>query len=201
MSATAIFGGTFNPVHNGHIRLLKLVNERFGFDRIIIMPAKVPPHKDAPQLASEQHRSEMCRLAFDGMENAEVSDFEINNEGKSYSVITLRHFHKIYPDDKLYFIMGSDMLLSFEKWYCYEEILSLAALVCISRSEADTALLEPYAQKLREKGGEVIIIEEKPFEVSSTMLRKMIKEKNSTNLYCYLPENVVKYILDNNLYI
>ena len=196
----AVFGGTFNPVHNGHTRLLREVCARFDLGKVLVIPAKTPPHKQAHDLASEQDRLTMCRMAFAEFENAEISDIELRHEGKSYSVLTLRRLKALYPADKLYFIMGSDMLLSFEQWYCYREILSLAALICISRSREDTAALEPYAEKLRAQGGEVHILECEPLELSSTEIRTLIYKKKFTKLSCYLNENVVKYIMDKNLY-
>lgn len=195
-----IFGGTFNPVHKGHKRLLESVMQKIDFQKVVCLPDRIPPHKIAEQLASGEDRYNMCKLAFDGIEKVEVSDWELKQTGKSYSVITLRHFHSLYPDDKLYFIMGSDMLLSFHKWYCYEEILSLAALVCISRNDDDTnEKLLQYSKKLTEKnGGEVVVLDISPFEISSTELRE--KLHNGEKCSCYLDENVVQYILNNKLY-
>lgn len=195
-----IFGGTFNPVHKGHKRLVECVMQAVDFDKIIILPDRIPPHKAVQELASEKDRFNMCRLEFGSLKNTEVSDWELKQEGKSYSVITLRHFHKVYPNDKLYFIMGSDMLLSFHEWYCFEEILELATLVCISRKDEDTQeKLKRYSEKLTENnGGEVIVLSSEPLEISSTQLRK--KLHNKENCYCYLDENVVQYIVDKKLY-
>lgn len=194
-----IFGGTFNPVHNGHVRLLQGVMNEVKFEKVIVLPSRIPPHKQVSQLASGEDRLNMCRLAFEDTKGVEISDWELRQSGKSYSVVTLRHFHKLYPESKLFFIMGSDMLLSFHRWYCYEEILSLASLICISRSGSDTTeKLRKYASGLKAKGGEVIIIEQQPFEVSSTQIREMIRKNNDCT--CNLNKNVVKYILDKNLY-
>lgn len=199
MGRIGIFGGTFNPVHKGHAKLLNSVMNAIGFDKLIVLPDRIPPHKLADNLASGYDRLNMCKLAFGDINGVEVSDWELKQSGKSYSVITLRHFHSVYPDDRLFFIMGSDMLLSFHTWYCYEEILKLASIVCISRENEDTVQkLNDYAERLKNKGGEVIIIEEEPFEVSSTLLRD--KLKNRQDCSCYLDENVVQYIEANNLY-
>ena len=197
---TAIYGGTFNPVHKGHYNCLKTVLDSIELDRIIVLPDRLPPHKSSEGLVSGKERLNMCELAFKDLEKVSFSDWELKQKGKSYSVITLRHFHKKYPDDKLFFIMGSDMLLSFESWYEYKEILRLATLVCVSRENSVTKqLLEEHARKLTsENGGEIIIVDAKPFEVSSTQIREMIKKSQDTS--CYLDENVVQYISDNNLY-
>ena len=196
----AIYGGTFNPVHKGHYNCLKSVLDAVELDKIIVLPDRIPPHKSAEGLISGEDRAEMCRIAFRGLEKVEISDWELMQTGKSYSVLTLRHFRKVYPGDKLYFIMGSDMLLSFEKWYRYEEILQLASLICVSRENAVTnQILQQHADELTQNcGGEIIIVDTKPFEVSSTQIRKMIE--NSQIPSCYLDENVVQYISVKNLY-
>lgn len=193
-----IFGGTFNPVHKGHVSALKKILSAVSLDRVLVLPDRIPPHKSAEGLVSGSDRLEMCRIAFSDVENTEVSDWELKNEGKSYSVITLRHFHEVFPEDKLYFIMGSDMLASFESWYRYEEILTLCSLICVSRSQEDTERLEGYADKLRAKGGEVIIVPVEPFEISSSQIRDMLKK--NLDCTCYLDENVVQYIMAKNLY-
>lgn len=193
-----IFGGTFNPVHKGHVSALKKILSAVSLDRVLVLPDRIPPHKSAEGLVSGSDRLEMCRIAFSDVENTEVSDWELKNEGKSYSVITLRHFHEVFPEDKLYFIMGSDMIASFESWYRYEEILTLCSLICVSRSQEDTDRLEGYADKLRSKGGEVIIVPVEPFEISSSQIRDMLKK--NLDCTCYLDENVVQYIMAKNLY-
>ncbi len=196
----AIYGGTFNPVHKGHLNCLKSVIESVQLDKIIVLPDRIPPHKSAQGLASGRDRLKMCSLAFEGLENVIVSDWELKRKGKSYSVITLRHFHEMYPDDKLFFIMGSDMLLSFEQWFQYDEILKLAALLCVSRENSDTnAKLQLHADSLmKECGGEIIIVQTKPLEISSTQIREMIKKSEDPS--CYLDKNVVQYISEKYLY-
>ncbi len=194
-----IFGGTFNPIHNGHKNCLLKIMKAIDFQKVIIIPDRIPPHKQAENLASGTDRLNMCKIALADIQNLEFSDWELKNEGKSYSVITLRHFKEIYPNDKLFFFMGSDMLLSFHEWYRYEEILSLAALVCVSReNEITEKCLEVYAEKLKNKGGEVIIVPAKPFEISSSEIRRRLKKNKDCT--CYLDKNVVKYIREKNLY-
>ncbi len=196
----AIFGGTFNPPHLGHENCIKSVQSALELDKLIVMPDKLPPHKQAENLATESDRLNMCRLAFES-ESCECSDWELKGEGRSYTVITLRHFREIYPSDKLYFIMGSDMLLSFDKWYCYEEILRLSALVCVSRSDEDTERIKPCAERLKSIGGDIEIAHTEPLDISSTQIRTLVAQRKFTKLSCYLNENVVKYIVENKLYL
>lgn len=196
----AIYGGTFNPVHKGHYNCLRSVIDSISLDKVIVVPDRIPPHKSAQDLVSGKDRLNMCKLAFTDMKQVVVSDWELRQQGKSYSVITLRHFQQKYPNDKLFFIMGSDMLLSFESWYEYKEILRLATLVCVSRENAVTdEILKNHADRLiAENGGEIIVVKTEPFEISSTRLRKMLN--NSSECYCYLDKKVVQYIKDNKLY-
>ncbi len=207
MKNIAVFGGTFNPFHKGHKKLITDVSKAIDFDKIIIIPSKIPPHKKAECLADEQDRIRMIRLSIEdtGINCNEIyiSDIELKRKGKSYSVETLRELRKAYPnkDYKLHFIMGSDMLMYFKKWYKYKEILNICTLVCLSRCDEDTNEIDMYANELLGYGGEVIIVPSDPLEISSTDIRKAVNNKDFEKLSCYLDEKVVKYILERKLYI
>lgn len=195
----AIFGGTFNPVHNGHVKVVDEITKIDKFDKIVIVPDRIPPHKSSKELVNGIHRLNMCKLAFCGFENVSVSDWEIENKGKSYSVVTLRHFKQVYPNDELFLVMGSDMMLNFDKWYKYQEILSLSSIVCISRCAADCVMLEQCVNKFRQYGGKIKIIPVKPLEISSSQIRMRLKK--NLDCSCYLNKNVVQYIKDEKLYV
>lgn len=200
MKKIGIFGGTFNPFHKGHRRCIEEIDKSLCFDKILVIPDKLPPHKLSFDLAEDTHRLNMCRLGTLGLKKVTVSDIEIKKTGKSYSVNTLRELVKLYPQDsyRLYFIMGSDMLLCFKKWYKYKEILSLCSLVCISRSSQDTQKLSACASELTDEGGDIFIVNAEPFEASSTEIRELIK--SGKDLSCFLDDLVVKYISENNVY-
>ena len=198
MGATGFFGGTFNPVHRGHMHLAEEAYEKLGLDRLILVPANVPPHKEAPDLCSGRDRLEMCRLAVSDHEGFEVSDFELNQGGKSYSVFTAEHFARMYPDDDIYMMVGSDMLLSFDRWYRFEDILKTVTLAVVSREYDDMDELEKKAEELSAFGN-IKIINAEPFPVSSTEIRERIRLGQKYS--CYLPEKVVQYIRLNGLYI
>ena len=197
----AVFGGSFDPVHNGHVNLAKQIYSRVGLDEIIIMPTGISPFKQNMERipASGKQRFEMCKLAFEGMPYVTVSDYEIFLPDVSYTVNTVRHLKEQYPNDEWFLIIGSDMLLSFHNWRNSEEILSMCGLIAASRKggQKDMAELEKQAEALK-KYGSVTVVPIDTFEVSSTEIRKKIK--NSSDISCYVPQNVVKYILEHGLY-
>jgi len=194
---TGIFGGSFNPVHKGHIHLARSVRDDLNLDRVIFVPSKIPPHKSNTEYVSEIHRLKMLELAVSGEKNFEISDYEIRCERISYSIYTVEHFHKLYPSDELYLLIGSDMLLSFEKWYRFKDIMLLASLAVVSRDSSDFRILAEKSECLSQYG-KIILNSVPPFLSSSTEIRKKIREND--NYACYLNKNVVQYITSNNLY-
>lgn len=192
------FGGTFNPVHNGHVKLLENAKECFDFDKIIVIPTNIPPHKEVVFSVSDDDRLNMCKLAFDGI--AEVSDYEIKENNVSYTINTMRYFKEIYPDDEFYFLMGSDMLFIFEKWKSYKELISLISIVVASREDDESESLEIKKAKLEFDGAKIYIIKAEPYVVSSSVIRNKIKS-GEKDFSCHLPERVVEYILDKKLYL
>lgn len=195
---TGIFGGTFNPIHKGHVNLVNRISEKVSLDRILVIPTNIPPHKITNDLADDEARLEMCHLAFEDNPKAEISDYEIKQGGKSYTILTLEHLMKVYPDDEFFLIIGSDMLLTFHEWKDYQKILKLCTIVAAARSKADIVKIKPYAQKLIAMGGKCIVVDVEPYEISSSQLRELIANKEQYT--CYLPEKVVKYIVNKKLY-
>lgn len=194
-----IFGGTFNPPHFGHKRLAQAMIKSASLDKILIIPTSTPPHKISSDLASENHRLEMCKRVFD--ESCyEISDLEIRRKGKSYSIDTVTELRKNYPDDELFMIIGSDMLLSFHKWYRFQDILKNVTLCVATReNEISTENLFQYAKDtLKLRCDEIIIAPIQPFVCSSTQIRNKIKAGESTNLL--LPQEVRDYIMENNIF-
>lgn len=172
-----IFGGTFNPPHNGHKRLADEIMKAASLDKIIVIPTCSPPHKESKELPSGAHRLKMCEMLF--TEDCYfVSDIEINRQGKSYTYDTVCQLKKEYPDDELFLIVGSDMLLSFHKWYRYEDILSCVTLCVASREdEISKNDLSDYAEKtlkLSPANNGIIIADIEPCVVSSTNVREQI---------------------------
>ncbi|MGN1442597.1 MAG: nicotinate (nicotinamide) nucleotide adenylyltransferase, partial [Acutalibacteraceae bacterium] len=150
MSNIGFFGGTFNPPHLAHKRLALEMKEEAHLDKILVVPTFVPPHKAALSLASGEDRLTMCRLMFDE-DIFSVSDMELRRKGKSYSFDTLTEMKRLYPDDKLFMIIGSDMLLSFHEWYRYRDILGLVTLCAASRDGKEGvyfAVWAPHAESV-----------------------------------------------------
>lgn len=169
--------------------MLETVAAAVGLEKLIVIPSCIPPHKIASELATGEQRLEMCRLAF-GKLNCEISDIEMKRSGKSYTVDTLRELKKRFPDDELFFIIGSDMLETFQQWFCWEEILSLAVICAASREngfEPDWSCYTP------EQKSRFVFVTADPLEVSSTELRRGDKSD-------LLDETVAEYIKANGLY-
>lgn len=190
-----IYGGMFNPPHIGHISALKSYIKKIKLDRAIIVPCGKPSHKTVEKYISDEDRFAMCSLAFSDF--AEINDFEMKNEGLSYTVNTLKYFKEIYPDDELYILIGDDMLASFDSWYQPETICKLCSVCYISRGVPD-AELEIKAAELEEKyHGRFIEINCKPVIVSSSEIRSNINDEKINSL---LTEEVYGYIKGRNLY-
>ena len=137
-----IFGGTFNPVHQGHVHLAQQCVEELKLDKLLVIPTKQPPHKQAQELASGEHRAQMCRLAFAEIPQAQVSEMELHREGKSYTADTLTQLKQQFPQAQFYLIVGGDMFLTFHQWNRFEEILQGAALCAACRSQDELPKLQ-----------------------------------------------------------
>ncbi|WP_462283129.1 nicotinate (nicotinamide) nucleotide adenylyltransferase [Ruminococcus champanellensis] len=197
MSRIALFGGSFNPIHNGHLHLAQTVHQQCGLDRMLLMPSGTAPHKSSDAYAPAADRLAMCRLAAEPYPWLEVSDYELTKPGKSYTVETLRYLHSRFPEDTLFLLTGSDMLLSFDSWYCWQEILTLAGLLCVSRGTEPEDVLRQKAAELSSYG-QVTVVHAKPLPMSSSQIRHKIELCRKFS--CYLPENVVQYIMLHGLY-
>jgi nicotinate-nucleotide adenylyltransferase len=129
----AVFGGSFNPPHIGHLIVLESVRDQLQFEKVLLIPSAEPPNKPAPTLAAPPHRLEMTRLAVEGKAEYEVSDIEIRRRGISYTVDTIKEISALYRGSSISLIIGADNLLEFETWKSPSEILSRADLVVMSR--------------------------------------------------------------------
>ena len=193
-----VFGGTFNPVHNGHVQMLKKAQEVISPDLTLVIPTFLPPHKSvSDDFLSSGDRLNMCKLAFDLLENTEVSNIEIEAKEKSYSVITFSKLHKIYPDAEFVMLCGADMFLTLKTWYKYDKLIKLTAFCALPRKVGATELND-YAKIVEQDGGKCIIIDETVTDISSTEIRRMIID--NIDVSDFVPEKVCEYIENNNLF-
>lgn len=166
-----LFGGTFDPPHMGHVNNLEAAIRAVEPDKVIIMPAGIPPHK-ANHKTPGRIRMEMCCCFLPCHDNVEISDWEISREGKSYTIHTIEHLREEYPEDALYMAVGSDMLMTFDQWYHWQDILRQVILVCTSRQPGDDPELLAKAVNLEHQGGRIVLAHAKAVELSSTQIRE-----------------------------
>lgn len=193
-----IMGGTFNPPHMGHLNAATAAKEKIPLDKLILIPAGIPPHKEmAKNSATVEQRLEMTGLCAEEI-GAEISDVEIRREGKSFTVDTLAYFRELYPEDELWLIMGTDMFLTVETWRRAEEILENTCIAAVPRNDGDVEKLRAHSEFLREKyGARTRIIDVAAVTISSSELRPDVEDEKSLG---YLPKSVREYIAENKLY-
>ena len=196
---TGIYGGTFNPIHNGHLHIVEEFRRGLGLDRVLLIPTRVPPHKAAPDLASAGERFAMCRLAAQGKPWLELSDIELERAGKSYTAETLEELSALYPQDQFYLLMGEDMFLTLGRWYRPETIFSLAS-VCTTPRSPDG--LDALRQKALEYTGQFqarCFLEHIPYlPISSTQVRQAVARGEDVS--GLVPQAVAAYMKERGLY-
>ena len=199
MHQIGILGGTFNPIHMGHISMAEEMGHRLGLASVLLIPALTPPHKDAPDLAPADHRLQMCRLAITGHPLLCVSDIELARKGFSFTVDTLRALHEDNPAASLFLLMGADMFLTVQSWFCFEEITRLATLCAAPRGEGSASGLQHHASMLQAThNASCIVCDCTPPPVSSSQIREKIR--NGEPIDGLLPDAVKMYIHTHSLY-
>lgn len=199
MKKIGIMGGTFNPIHNGHLALAQAAYEYCSMDEVWFMPSGVSYLKEQDDIVSGEHRLKMTKLAVEDVKYFVCSDMEVCRNGYTYTVDTLRELHEQYPDDEFYFIMGADSLFGLPKWRQPKEIAALCTLVVVIRDDVDTQ--ELLSQKVfveRTFGARVVMVPFRKVDISSSMIRKRISE--CIDVAAFLPENVRSYIEKHGLY-
>ncbi len=196
--ALAVFGGTFNPIHIGHEEMIAAICELSFIEKLLVIPSKFPPHKSVNFLAKDADRVNMCLIAVQDQGKAEVCKLELEREGKSYTVDTLKELAKVYNEYKIYLVIGGDMLTSFNTWRRYKEILNLASLLVFKRVGEDTSDFNEALESLKIEGADVTLIEKNITEVSSTKIREALLNNNSSEHL--LSKKVFDYIVENGVY-
>ncbi len=193
-----ILGGTFDPIHNGHIVLAREFAARLQLDCVLMMPTFVPPHKVKPDLAPAVDRLEMCRLACDPYPQLMVSDMEINRRGASFTVTTLEQLKTQDPDADLFLLVGADMFLTLATWHRFTDIAQLATLCVAPRDGSQTEELMRYAEELKKQGAVCCVETIDAPHISSTHVRKCAAAGESIEEF--VPSAVATYIREHELY-
>lgn len=195
-----VYGGTFNPIHLGHLHVLEEFTQRLHLDEVLLIPTGTPPHKAAPHLASSAHRLAMCELAVaDCRVPVTVSHMETDREGKSYTSDTLQELHETHPLDTLFFFMGEDMFLTLHNWVRPQVICDCATLCAAPRSEDGLFRLTEQKKRLEELFSASCVIEQISYlPISSTEIRE--RTQRGESLSELVPESVEHYIYEHGLY-
>ena len=198
MSQTVLYGGTFNPIHRGHLDICVRARQAVDARRVLLMPAAQPPHKSAGWLAPDQDRLAMCALAAREYDLIQVDDWEIRRGGRSYTVDTLGHLAAVFPEEELWLLIGTDMFLTFTQWHRWEEIGKMASLLVASREEGDRERLLDQQQRLAERGVRSRLLQNPPMPMSSTQIREELRRDGTTGKVC---PQVLDYIREKELYL
>ena len=172
MKKIGLFGGSFDPIHQGHVEMMERLEQALDLDGVMLMPTFVPPHKIRESMASAEHRLAMCRLAAEGHPTWQVSNLELTREGASFTVDTLTALCQQYPDTRWYLITGADMFVTLRSWYRFDEIARMAVLCTVPREGTDTATLTAYAADLTADGVACYVAPDPVLTVSSTEIRQ-----------------------------
>ncbi len=193
----AIYGGSFNPIHNDHIKLALTFAERFELDKVTLIPTRVTPLKDNTYIVDPKHRYQMCLLAAEGYPQLEVSDIEIRREGESYTSDTIAELKN--DDDTLFLIVGADMYVTLDHWHRFQYIFDNATILVAPRNELDyNAIKEKYRELRMLYGCRTIIANQAIGALSSTDVREGIA--SGADVSAMIDEKVMRYIQEHDLY-
>ncbi len=195
----AVYGGSFNPPHLGHLETARAVADELKPDKLMIIPDCIPPHKafyaDSP---TPMQRLELCKLNFEGIDCAEISDMEILREGKSYTAETIAKLREEYGDCELSLVVGTDMFMSFETWYNFPYLFEQCELLVMPREEGDIYELNRRKAEYEEKyGAKINILDHVPLPMSSTEIRAWLPRRMGSDT---LRSEVYASIIKNNYY-
>lgn len=222
MKRIGLFGGTFNPIHLGHLRAALEVKQGFNLDQIFLIPAAIPPHKVSGEVVNARDRIEMIKLAVSEDGDLAVSDVELKRSGASYTIDTVNHFKQTLPENtRIYLIMGLDAFLEIDTWKSYNQLLEQIPLIVITRpnsiaehQDADRQALEnelksrispnysfSKSKSCYEQNGKqpIHFFEVTALDISSTKIRELIKRGASINYL--VPPRVAEFIVKKGLYV
>lgn len=197
---TGIMGGTFNPIHNGHIEMALIAADVFGLDDIMLIPTGNPPHKKGEEILSKYERYELCLLSAAEYDNIFVSSIEIDREGLTYTIDTLKELEKSYGlRDDLYFIIGGDTVLQLESWKNFKEVFGRCKFIAFGRTGMDSSeIIEKIEFLKSEYGADIGYITAEVMDIASRDLREMIRKNQPIS--GLVPKRAEEYILRHNIY-
>ena len=221
MERIGLYGGTFNPIHFGHLRTAWEIKEVFALKKVVFIPAALPPHKQPKHLENAQDRLEMIRLAISSQPDFSISDIELQRSGPSYTIDTIHHFKSAdYRDTQLFFIIGSDAFLEINTWKSYKDLLTQIPFIVMVRPDMVTNDINHQLEKInqflvskispryvfnpRESRYDhpeirpIYVHQVTPLNISSTKIREIIKTGKSIQFL--VPGDVLKYIENKGLY-
>lgn len=191
-----IMGGTFNPIHNGHLMLARYAQEQIGLDKVLFMPSGNSYMKK--NVLEPQKRVDMVRLAIQGKPNFELSLIEVQKSGNTYTCETLETLTNKNPNIQYYFIIGADSLFQIEQWHCPEQIFALCTLVCAVRDDYDFEAIKEKGSNLAQSGADILYLNMPKVKISSSDIRKKVMD--NLPIIEYVPLKVAKYIEEERLY-
>ncbi|HSA30423.1 MAG TPA: nicotinate-nucleotide adenylyltransferase [Candidatus Omnitrophota bacterium] len=189
MKRIGILGGTFNPLHIGHLAIAEVAQEQMGLDKVIFVPSYLPPHKRIANLAPADDRLEMIRISIRKNPKFDVSDFEVQRGGKSYSIETVRYFQKEFPEARLFFIVGGDSAAFLHTWKNVDEILKIVSFVVVNRPGHDECEASIPHHSVILPG----------IDISSSYVRRRLTQGKSIKYL--VPDEVLRYIEQHKLYL
>jgi nicotinate-nucleotide adenylyltransferase len=195
----ALFGGTFNPIHYGHLLICEGIREEYNLEKVVFIPARIPPHKDKNEIIQASHRLEMAKLAIKDNPFFEVSDMELKREGSSYTIDTVRIYKNLYNIDRMGLILGADSLINFETWRNFTDIFPLVDIYVASRPDSDAQTLEKTIQRFEnEFEAKINKYSLRTMDYSSTEIRDRISK--GLSIKYLVPPAVEEYIYKAELY-
>jgi len=210
-----LLGGTFNPIHQGHVQAAQIVRDRFNLDQVWFIPSHIPPHKSSDEVASAEHRMNMVRLAVTGSPGFIPSSIEIEDEGTSYSILTLGKIKKLFPSAQLFFILGVDAFLEIDTWRDYKQVMEQCFFIVISRpgyelQKAKEVLEGTYSERMYEVPedddlsqaigftSQIYLMSIQALDISSSQIRQILSAGGAISQMVPFP--VEEYIKEHNLY-
>ncbi len=195
MSQTAIFGGTFNPFHIGHYEMLTALQNDDSISEILLMPDKIPPHKECDFLASDFDRIKMCEIVAADFSKVKLCLIEFEREGKSYTYDTVKLLKQKFKEKDFVFVCGGDMLVYFDKWYKFKDLMQELPFIVFKRNDTDENEFDECVKRFSNMGMKIKIMPDVITAISSTKIRE-----NFNNLEKLIPKNVLSYIMEKGVY-